>query len=146
MKKRLASLLSVTILLLTSCSLSPNTGRDTTTTGIQITDMVTSLGGSETEQVVTYRFILYNGESVNMVVHWIEPELIQQVSERLLTPEPRVVVEKTIVPNSSLEISGEFRFENKAATKTEILNWGPLITGITLSLEVTLPLPGPQVK
>src|SRR5215212_7430826 len=123
MKKRLVSLLSVAALWFTSCSLSPQTSRDTTSTGIKITEMDTALGGSETEQLVSYHFVLYNGESVSIVVRWIEPVLIEQVSERALTADHRVVVEKTLAPNSSLEIRGEFTFENKGATKIEILSW-----------------------
>jgi len=108
--------------------------------------MVTGIGGSDTEQVVSYHLTLYNGESVTMLVHWIEPVLIEQVSERVLTTDNRVVVEKTVAPNSSLQIAGEFTFENKGATKTEIVSWNPLFTGITLSWEVTLPLPAQEVK
>ena len=146
MKKKIVSLLSVAALLFTSCSFSPQTSRDVASTGIKITQMDTALGGSETEQLVSYHFVLYNGESVSIVVHWIEPVLIEQVSERLLTPDHRVVVEKTLAPNSSLEIRGEFTFENKGATKIEILSWEPLFTGITLSSDMTLPLPGQEVK
>jgi hypothetical protein len=108
--------------------------------------MDTAIGGSEIEQVVSYHLTLYNGESVNMIVHWIEPVLVKQVSERLRTSDQRVLVEKTLAPNSSLEISGKFTFENKDATKIEILGWGPLLTGITLSSEKILPLPGQEVK
>ena len=104
------------------------------------------LASSDTEQVVSYHLTLYNGEPVDIRVHWIEPVLIEQVSERLLIPDHRVVVEKTLAPNSSLEISGEFTFENKGATKTEIMSWEPLFTGITLSSEMTLPVPGQEVK
>ena len=146
MKKRLVSLLFVVVLLFASCSLSPKTNRDALATGIKITQMDTAIGGSEIEQVVSYHLTLYNGESVNMIVHWIEPVLVKQVSERLRTSDQRVLVEKTLAPNSSLEISGKFTFENKGATKIEILGWGPLLTGITLSSEKILPLPGQEVK
>ena len=146
MKKRLLSLVSVAILLLTNCSASTNRNKDITSTGIKIIDAVTSIAASETQQVVSYHFVLYNGESVNIVVHWIEPILIEQVSERLRTSDTRVVVEKVIAPNSSVQIAGEFAFENKGATKAEIVSWEPLITGCTLSSEMTLPLPGQEVK
>jgi hypothetical protein len=146
MKKRLVSLLFAAVLLFTSCSFSPNISRDAVPTGIKIIQLDTALGGSETKQVVSYHLVLYNGESVNIVVHWIEPVLIEQVSKRVLPPGPRLVVEKALAPNSSLEIRGEFTFENKGATKTEIMNWGPLFTGITLSSEMTLPLPGQEGK
>jgi hypothetical protein len=146
MKKRLVSLLSVAVLLFTGCSLSPKTSRDAISTGIKITQMDTAMSGSDTEQVVSYHLTLYNGESVNVVVHWIEPVLIEQVSERLRTPDHRLFVEKTLAPNSSLEISGEFTFENKGATKSEIMSWKPLFTGIALSSEMTLPVPAQEGK
>ena len=148
MKKRIVSIL-IAVLLLTGCSPSSNTNTDTRSGGIQIIQMDTSIGGSEgnaNQQVISYHLTLYNGESVNIVVHWIEPVLVGKLSERVIESDTRVQVEKTIAPNSSLEVSGKFTFETKGATKAEITSWEPLFTGFNLSTEMTLPPPGSGVR
>ncbi len=144
MKKRFVSIL-VAVLLLASCSPSSNTNRDARSRGIQIIQMDTSIGASEgnaNQQVISYHLTLYNGESVNIDVHWIQPVLVEQLSERVIDGDTRVQVEKTVSSNSSLEISGKFTFETKGATKADITNWEPLFTGFDLSTEMTLPPPG----
>jgi hypothetical protein len=60
--------------------------------------------------------------------------------------DTRVQVEKTVSPNSSLEIAGKFTFQTKGATKAEISSWEPLFTGFNFSTEMTLPPPGSAVK
>jgi|WetSurMetagenome_2_1015567.scaffolds.fasta_scaffold763013_1 hypothetical protein len=142
MKKRIVSIL-IAVLLLTGCSVSSNT--NARPQGIQIIQMDTSIGGSEgnaNQQVISYDFTLYNGESVDIVVHWIEPVLVGQLSERVINGDRRVQVEKTVSPNSSLEITGKFTFETKGATKAEITSWEPIFTGFNFSTEMTLPPPG----
>jgi hypothetical protein len=146
MKKRIVSIL-IAVLFFTGCSASSNT--NARPKGIQIIQMDTSIGGSEdnaNQQVISYHLTLYNGESVDILVHWIEPVLVGQLSERVIEDDTRVQVEKTVSPNASLEIAGKFTFETKGATKAEITSWEPLFTGFDFSTEMTLPPPGSGVK
>ena len=107
--------------------------------------MSTAIGGVEgniNEQVFSYNLTLLNAEPVDVVVHWIEPVLVEEMSKRAPTIDRRLIVEKTLAPNTYLEISGEFTFDTEDTTKLQIMSWEPFITGITVSSDMTLSLPG----
>ena len=145
MKKRVMSLTIVVALFLANCSPSENTRTSASMTGIRITGMSTAIGGvkgNTNEQIFSYNLTLLNAEPVDVVVHWIEPVLVEEVSTRVLTTDRRLIVEKTLAPNTYLEISGKFTFDTEDTTKMQIMSWGPFITGITVSSEMTLSLPG----
>jgi hypothetical protein len=149
MKKSVMSLTIIAVLFLTSYSLSANTRTSASVTGIRITRMDTAIGGAEgntDEQVFSYNLTLFNAEPVNVVVHWIVPVLVGEVSKRALTADHRVIVEKTLVPNTYLEISGGFTFDTKDVSKIQIMSWEPFLTGITVSSDITLSLPSQAGK
>jgi hypothetical protein len=149
MKKQLMSVLILTVLLLTSCSASTTRKGSALLPGIQITEMDSAIGGSEDNpdrQIFSYHFVLQNQEPFDIVVHWIEPVLVKELSERVLTADYRVQVERSLAPNSYLEISGKFPFGTKGVTKMEISGWQPFFTGIRVSSEITLPIPGQEAK
>ena len=144
MNKSVMGLIILISIFLNSCSLSTNTPTSTPTVGIKITSMDTAIGGSEensNEQIFSYNITLFNAEPVDVVVHWIEPVLTGEISKRVLTVDRRIVVEKTFAPNSYLEISGRFTFDASGASKSQITSWGPLLTAITVSSEMTLSFP-----
>jgi hypothetical protein len=149
MRKSIRILTIIVIVFLAGCSVSGNTDTTESMTGIRIAEMDTAVGGIEgnlDEQVFSYHLTLLNTEPVDVVVHWIEPVLEEHVSGRVLIADRHVIVEKTLAPNTYLEISGGLTFDTQGATKMEIMSWEPFITGIKLSSEITLSLPGQAGK
>ena len=149
MKKSIVILTLIAVVFLAGCSVSANIGTSTPMTGIRVTEMDTAIGvveGNHNEQVFSYNLTLLNTELVDVVVHWIEPVLVKNVSKRALTADHRVIVEKTLAPNTYLEVSGGFTFDSQGATKIQILSWEPFITGISVSTEIILSIPGQAEK
>jgi hypothetical protein len=149
MKKSMMWLAILAALLLAGCSASINPRTDTPAAGIRIAQMDTALGGVEgnsQEQIFSYHLTLLNAEPVVVVVHWIEPELTGEVSRRVLPGERRVVIEKTLVPNASMEVRGSFRFDAQGASKAQIASWEPFLSGATVSSNMTLSLPNQPGK
>lgn len=139
----------IAIVFLAGCAVSADTETIASPPGIRIVEMDTAIGGVEgspDEQSFSYNLTLLNTEPFDIVVHWIEPVLGEAVSSRTLTPDRRVIVEKTLPPNTYLEVSGGFTFDSQGATKTQILGWEPFITGISVSTEMILSIPDQAEK
>lgn len=149
MRKSIIILTIIVIVFLAGCSVPGNIDTAASMTAIRIADIDTAIGGIEgnlDEQVFSYHLTLLNTEPVDVVIHWIEPVLGEHMSNQVLTADRRVIVEKTLAPNTYLEISGGFTFDTQGATKMQIMSWEPFITGIKLSSEITLSLPGQAGK
>jgi hypothetical protein len=142
MKKSTMSLTILLVIFLTSCSLSANNPASESATGIRIINMVTASGSSE----ISYDLTLFNAEPVDVVIHWIEPILSEDMSQRVLTTDRRVIVEKTLASNTNLKISGRITFDAGGASKVQIASWEPFFTGFTVSSEQILLFPSQAGK
>lgn len=142
MKKNILLFVVITTLLLSGCS--PTQAQSNGVHVTQVTVAVGGEGGSENQQVVSYKVTLQNSSQNFVIVHWIEPVLNGDVSARLVGDSPRISIEKTLDANSSLVIDGQFTFNTDGATKDEIASWEPLFEDVLISTEMKLALPSQE--
>jgi len=112
--------------------------------GLQIYHMTIDLGAvdnsSTDKQRLVYSVTLTNENNKAIYVQWIEPVLGTKISEKVITEDLKVIVEKEIPANQYLEIDGEFILDTKGLSKKEIISLEPFITGIKVTLGKTINL------
>jgi len=119
------SLILATFLLTIGCS-SPSGDNKA---GLQISHMNIGLGAidnsSTDKQRLVYSVTLTNENNKAIYVQWIEPVLGTKISEKVITEDLKVIVEKEIPANQYLEIDGEFILDTKGLSKKEIISLEP---------------------
>ncbi len=120
--KKIAYLLMLILLLpLLSCSNSQGKSLE----GLNITGFSAAIGSTDDNlnidiQRYSYTFIIQNNTSNEFYVEWVKPVLSETFSSKVLNNDLKVMVDKTISPNTNIAISGEFRFNAKGLSKQDI--------------------------
>lgn len=84
------------------------------------------------QQLYSYSFVLYNGRSQPVNVTLAEPVFTEGISGRILTSDTSINVNKTILPDSSIVVEGEFVFDATGLTKEEIVGLEPFIEHVAI--------------
>jgi hypothetical protein len=145
MSKRIIGLLELAALFFTGRSSAGGTSAEAGSAGVTITRWSTSIGGAEGnpgQQVLSYQPACRTTPPAG----WVPPNLGEELAAHVTDTDRRIMVGKTLAPHAFMQIDGETRFKSKGATKEEIRRWEPSFTGIRLSTETTLPLPGQTGK
>ena len=114
------------------------------TYGIRIIDSsfsISSVDGNPDQQVVSYKVTLDNSNVNPVVLLWLEPVLQDFVSGRMLDNSIRVDVNQTLDPNTQLEVQGKLVVDTSGITKLDLSKLGSIVSGFTISLNQTIPLP-----
>ena len=129
---------------LPGCSSSPQVVCDEIVSGLEIPEMITSLGSAgedADEQVLRYTITLVNKNEYEVIVQWVEPVLSNSLIHRVLGEDLKVMVDQVIAPGAFLEVSGQFSIDTEGYTKDQILAWEPFILRMLVASEASLPLP-----
>jgi hypothetical protein len=143
-RRQMAMLLVVAALLLlvlgVACSSPAEKMSDA---GFIVMNVTSGLGGdSPNEQVVTYTMRLSMEGIDRVFVNWVEPVLAEEILDRLQSPDNQVVVNQFLGPGDTLEVSGQFVFNSEGLSKPDLASLEPLISGMQVSTEWVLALPG----
>lgn len=112
--------------------------------GLQIPSMWTSIGmvdGDPGRQTFSYTIVLWNKQTEDVHVNWVEPILSDEFAERARTEDRKVTVDKALAPGDSLEIRGQLRFDVAGLSKAQIEALEPFLTAMRVSTERVLELP-----
>jgi hypothetical protein len=104
---------------------------------IWATDISTTIGSPANDasnQVISYRITLKNGEASAVTIHSITFLLSNELEKRLLS-DREVSIENTVDPNATIEFTGQLTFDAKGVSKEEITGWGPPIKGLFANTE-----------
>ncbi|RCX16613.1 hypothetical protein DFR58_110110 [Anaerobacterium chartisolvens] len=109
---------------------------------IEIEGMIYSIGAGEIidNQTITYNISLFNWDIKEKYIKWVEPVLTSKFSDKVRDMEDKVIIEKTIKPNTSLDINFQINFDAKGLSKEDIVNLEPYITDIKVVTEDKLGL------
>ena len=123
---------------------SPINPVNSQTYGIRIMDASSSISGVDgnpDQQVVSYKVTLDNSNANPVILLWLEPVLQDFVSGRMLDNSIRVDVNQTLDPNTQLEVQGKLVVDTSGITKLDLSKLGSIVSGFTISLNQTIPLP-----
>ncbi len=137
-------LIIVAILSLCCISSVACSDSDDSQMGIQIVDGVGSIGGDpeNTEhQTLTYNWQLKNYNKEEVLLQWVQPNLSDELANRLLIDDVKVDVGKIVGSGESIEVNGVITFDASGLSKQEISEDFD-ITGLTISTESMVYLPG----
>ncbi len=130
----------VVFLLFTGCSSYDKDNR----MGLQVYDMTSSLGAVDSDdldrQRLVYSITLTNKNNKDVYVKWIEPVVVTELTDKIVTRDLKTVVEKLVAANQSIEITGKFVLDTKGLSKKEIASFEPFITGFKVVCEQVINL------
>lgn len=115
--------------------------------GLEITNMVSSLGGESADLEVglySYTVVLVNRFNHPVTVRSITPVLSQGFASRLLTPDLEKKIDQIIPSSELIEIQGQLRFDLKDLSKRQIEDMGEPVTGFEVVTQSLLALPSLQ--
>ncbi len=137
-------LIMVTLLALCCLSSVACTGSGDSPSVIQIVGGTVSIGGNEenTEhQTLRFKWQVKNNNAEEVLLQWVQPNLSDELANRLLTEDVKVNVGKVVSPGESIEVEGAITFDASGLSKQEILD-ECYITDVRVSMESTVHLPG----
>jgi len=112
--------------------------------GLQVYDMTSSLGAVDSDdldrQRLVYSITLTNKNNKDVYVKWIEPVVVTELTDKIVTRDLKTVVEKLVAANQSIEITGKFVLDTKGLSKKEIASFEPFITGFKVVCEQVINL------
>jgi hypothetical protein len=92
-------------------------------------------------QVYSYDFELYNSGNEKIYLDFAEPLFTKDFLARELTEDPKIIINETINPYSTIQIKGQIKFNSSALSKEQILDLQPFIYSINITSTKTLPFP-----
>lgn len=153
MLKKIVIIISVILMLLvfiSGCSNSGNKelGREdmlkNLSHDIEIEGMSYSIGGKPNEttnkQIITYNIILHNWDIKDKYIKWVEPVLNANFTKRVSNLDKKIIIEKRIPSDKSINISFKITFNSEGLSKEEIINLKPYVTDIKIITENVLSL------
>ncbi len=138
MKKRIIITNLIVITLLTACSTNNTTVKKS---GIEINAITTSIGAVKNNtndfnaQSYKYTITLTNNDIEDLAILSVQPTINSKLVTRVLNTETLIHVNKTIVSEDSLEITGEIIFDASDLTKEQIIELEPFIEDIKITEE-----------
>ncbi|MDK2822239.1 MAG: hypothetical protein PWQ67_47 [Clostridia bacterium] len=101
--------------------------------------MPTGLGAISNDNTdqhrLTYSINLTNEDDNEAYIQWIEPIFGKGITDKVVTEQLQVAVEKPITAKASLEIEGTVVLDTKGLSKKEIVALEPFIIGIKVGSE-----------
>jgi hypothetical protein len=131
----------IAVLIMTGCA--PGSIDTTTRPPLEITGMVTSLGGEpdDVEQgIYSYTITLANNTDSRFTITGIEPVLSEAVGARLVG-QTHASISVTVEPQESATVSGTLRFNFEGLSKQDIMALEPFITHFQVNGDTLVPAP-----
>lgn len=131
----------ITLILIVNLTACTNTEKQASENVLKVVSRTSSIGGVEGDlknfdrQKFSFTVTLLNNEKSEIYISWIEPILSEKFLQKAEKKENKIIVEKSILPDEYIKISGEIIFNAKGMTKKEILNLEPFIETIRVSSE-----------
>ncbi|MDW7733350.1 MAG: hypothetical protein SCH66_13105 [Methanolobus sp.] len=92
-------------------------------------------------QLYSYNYTLYNSGSQGIYVRYVEPVFNEEFEKLVISEDRRIYVNKSIGPESAIQVSGNVEFNMTGLSKEDILKIEHLTTGIEVNSVFTLPFP-----
>jgi hypothetical protein len=142
MNKKFLLIFSCLIALLIMSGCAPGSTTTTTRPPLEITNMVTSLGGEpdDVEQgIFSYTITLANNTGSRFTITGIEPVLSESVASRL-SGQTYDSISVAIAPQESATLSGTLRFNFEGLSKQDILALEPFVTSFQINGNTLVPV------
>jgi hypothetical protein len=137
--KLFKSLLYISLfIVLASCSDQKHAEQPITQDGIVLSSLSTALGGQPDETELTYFVNISNKTNKAVLVKSIEPLLEEPLKSKVLIKDLVYEVNKEVNSNSTISITGKFRFDTKGLSKESILALNPNVKEFKLITEQTI--------
>jgi hypothetical protein len=148
MKKLTVLLLAiVAILLLFSSCASPDSGSgksEITTPRANLSIGVNP--DNVADQHLSYTIMLQNNGVTDVIVHSVEPVLLEAFAAKTNDKDLKVTVDKTVAPKAYIEVSGQIQFDATGMTKEQIVAMQPFFNDIKINTDKVLSIYGPSTK
>lgn len=92
-------------------------------------------------QLYSYNYTLYNSGSQGIYVRYVEPVFDEEFEKLVVSEDRSIYVNKSIGPESAIQVSGDVEFNMTDLSKEDILDIEYLTTGIEVNSVFTLPFP-----
>lgn len=136
MMKRIIIAVLTSIVVLTACSTNNSIVKKS---GIEINAITTSIGAVDNNtddfntQSYKYTITLKNNDIEDITILSVEPTINSKLIARVLNKETLVYVNKTIVTEDTLEVTGEIIFDASDLSKEQIFELEPFVEDIKIS-------------
>ena len=114
-------------------------------TVLSISDSTHSIGSavdnSTDVQLYSYNFTLYNHGNQEIYVEYAEPVFSEEFGKLLLSDDHRIYVNKSIIPESTVQISRDAEFNMTGLSKADIFQIETFTTEIEVNSMLTIPFP-----
>ena len=144
MKKLIIPLLAIVSLLAITPSCSSNTAEQAKSE-INVSSFNSSMGENPdnlSQQIFSYSVYLSNNGATDITIRSIEPILTTSFNSKAIGNNYSVVVENTMAPGASLEVSGEITFDTTGMSKEQITAMEPFLSGAKVNMDKVLTLRG----
>lgn len=106
-------------------------------TGMHMDYMITGLGSLDesnlNRQKLTYTAAISNYNSSTVYIRSVEPVLGNKIKDKVITENLVITVNKKIVTNHSIKLSGDLIINTQGLSKKQILDLEPYILGIKVN-------------